>query len=145
MRAVRLIDLARLACLLGAVGGWGCAAPIVGEWTAPGTSGHDNRMTVGSDDTGKATIYYFLADDPGRTTHLDRFEIEWSEVSDDRFDLTMSCYDSDVAGSPCPDQSFVMSCNASGLTSSSQAGALDCSGDANWDGYTFSWKAVTED
>ena len=145
MNARSTSSAACLVCALGAVGLGGCASPLVGEWTSPGSWSNPNRMTIGSDGTGKATINYVLTADPQQAAHLDRFEIEWSDVSKTKFDLTMSCYESDIPGSPCPDQDFTMRCDASGQSSGSQAGSLTCSGDGAWETYAFAWEAVIGD
>ena len=143
MNGRSISGVACLVCALGAVGLAACAPAVAGTWTSTGSN--PNHMTIGSDGTGKAAICFFFTSDPQQAVHVDRFEIDWSEASNTKFDLAMSCYDSDTAGSPCPDQDFTMRCDASGDASGSQAASLQCTGDNAWETYQFAWQAVAGD
>jgi hypothetical protein len=141
MNRSRCLGLASVLAALPA----GCAsADIVGEWESPeevsyfGDTLAPNRMTIGSDNTGKADIHYILTDDPSQTPYLDRFEIDW-EQKGDAFTLTMTCFDSDRLGENCDNQSFVMVCEDAPSEGTYDAD-FACVGDGLWESYSFLWK-----
>jgi hypothetical protein len=121
----------------------------VGEWQTPesssyyGESYQPNRMTVGSDGTGRAEIAYVLTADP--SVRRDRFEIEWQEQGEATFELTMDCFDAGQGESGAEAHDFTMICEAEGGGQGEQTSTLSCSGDGAWTDYDFAWEAVLED
>lgn len=136
------------ACLLSAVG---CDAEIVGEWKSPDASSWwngsylPNRLTIGSDGTGKADVYYAWTDAPSQDVHLDRFEVSWEEVGDYSYELAMSCFELDPDATSIAQHDFTMSCDATSSPDRTQAASLACTGDGAWVDYGFGWEAVIDE
>ena len=124
----------------------GCAPAITGTWVTPDSSSYfngtiyaPNRLTIGSDGTGRATIHFVLVADPS-TLHSEIFEVDWSERTSSAYTLTLTCVQSDVPGG-CNGHDFTMSCDIN-LSSDNQPTAMTCSGDGAWSNYDFPWQPV---
>lgn len=134
-----------LLCAVGLTAG--CAEPIAREWISPdrlsyyenGTVYAPNRMTIGSDGTGKADIHYVLTADPTQQENLDRFEIEWEEEGDAVYRLEMACWSSEIMPAPCDSRDFVMVCEEGDDKD------YECTGDGDWAGYEFIWERHASD
>lgn len=131
-RLTRWFQSAILASAVVLLGGCG---DITGSWERRDweTDETRNTMTLGSDETGMATIHYVLTESPG-TWYQDEFEIDWEEISSDEYDLQMTCIASSRIGEPCGDDSFTMSCEIN-----QQADELDCTATNQWTDYVFEW------
>jgi hypothetical protein len=142
------VRLATTSALLAA----GCSPAIVGEWQTPvalsyyqnGTVNHPNRLTTGSDGTGKADLYFLLTADPEQLIHLARFEVSWEEVGDTTFELAMACFQADPAAPDASSQAFTMSCQATIAPSDDQPDSMACTGDGAWTDYSFVWEEVLD-
>jgi hypothetical protein len=127
-----------LLALAGALPLAGCSSPLTGSWIERDDANEDTRnaMTIGSDQTGKATLHY-LTENTGSTPLEDTFEIEWEEVGGGEFELAMTCVASTQFGSaPCSPNDFVMTCGLGGKSDNE----LDCDGSDPWQLYTFAWE-----
>jgi hypothetical protein len=132
-----------------AVGLVGCAPAIAGTWVTPDSSSYfqngtlyaPNRLTIGSDGTGRATIHFVLVADPS-TLHSEVFEVDWSERTSSAFTLTLACVQSDVPGG-CNGHDFTMSCDIT-LSSDNDPSGMTCSGDGAWSNYDFPWQPVQD-
>jgi len=112
----------------------GCG-DITGKWERRDWKDDDTRnvMTLGSDETGSATIHYVLTEAPD-TWYQDEFEIDWTERSGEQYDLELVCFASTRTSGSCDGDDFTMSCDLS-----SSASKLDCTGSDEWTGYEFEW------
>lgn len=112
----------------------GCA-DITGTWERRDWEEDDTRnvMTLGSDETGAASIFY-VRTEAADNWHEDEFEIEWTELSDDEFELQMVCVASTRTSGSCDGDNFTMTCDLSG-----DASKLDCTGTGEWTNYEFEW------
>jgi hypothetical protein len=123
----------------------------VGEWQTPvassyyenGTVNQPNRLTTGSDGTGKADLFFLLTADPAQLLHLSRFEVSWEELGDTRFELAMSCFQPDPTAPDAASQDFTMSCEVT-VAPEDQADTMACSGDGAWTDYAFVWEEVLD-
>ena len=122
-----------------------CSPAISGEWSSSESTSYfngvyaPNRLTLGHDGTGRATINFFFSADPAGGAHGDSFEVLWTELSPTSFELAMSCFGTDV-GSDCSDRDFTMSC----ALASEDAAEMLCTGDGFWSEYGFQWARVGE-
>ena len=125
-----------------------CGDPIADEWVSPdhvsyyeqGARYAPNRMTLGSDGTGKADIYYIHNADPAQHANLDQFEIEWEQEGSKSYRLTLDCFSSEIDGPSCDSRSFALDCEEG-----SDADALECQSDGGWENYNFLWEHGSSD
>jgi hypothetical protein len=120
----------------------GCAPAIAGRWESPGGS---DTMTIGSDGTGKATIYFTFTSGSDQAVHVGQYEVDWSEAGASSYGLTMSCFQSDTDPSGWSSQDFTMDCDATAAADGSQASSLECTAEGFLLGSSLTWSPVKTD